>query len=134
MHRKDHGKFQEEEGLVKLRGGLYMINQICEKINARVLAGANQSHREVKGVYICDLLSWVMSHAKKDDVWITVMSHANVVAVASLLDLGCIIVPEDIQMDQDALIKAEEEGIPILSTSMNAYDIAVELNKLGLGK
>jgi predicted transcriptional regulator len=111
-----------------------MIKDVCEKINAKVLAGADRMDREVNGVYICDLLSWVMSHAKKDDAWITVMSHANVVAVASLLDLGCIIVPEDIQMDQDALKKADEEGIPILSTSMNAYDIAVELNKLGLGK
>lgn len=111
-----------------------MIKNICEKINAKVLAGNDYMDREVNGVYICDLLSWVMSHAKKGDAWITVMSHANVIAVASLLDLGCIIVPEDIQMDQDALKKADEEGIPVMSTSMNAYDIAVELSKLGLGK
>jgi predicted transcriptional regulator len=111
-----------------------MIKNICEKINARVLAGTAALEREVSGAYICDLLSWVMSHAKKGDAWITVMSHANVVAVASLLDLGCIIVPEDIEMDQDALKKADEEGIPVLSTSMNAYEIAVELNKMGLGK
>ena len=111
-----------------------MIKNICEKINARVLAGTDQMDREVNGVYICDLLSWVMSHAKKGDAWITVMSHANVIAVASLLDLGCIIVPEDIQMDEDALKKAAEENIPVLSTSMNAYDIAIELNKLGLGQ
>lgn len=111
-----------------------MIKIICEKINAKVLAGNDNLDREVNGVYICDLLSWVMSHAKKGDAWITVMSHANVIAVASLLDLGCIIVPEDIQMDQDALKKADEEGIPVMSTSMNAYDIAVELSKLGLGK
>lgn len=111
-----------------------MIKNICERINAKVLAGAEQLEREISGVYICDLLSWVMSHAKKGDAWITVMSHANVVAVASLLDLGCIIVPEDIEMDADALKKADEEGIPVLSTSLNAYDIAVELNNMGLGK
>jgi predicted transcriptional regulator len=111
-----------------------MIKNICERINAKVLAGAEQMNRAVEGVYICDLLSWVMSHAQKGDAWITVMSHANVIAVASLLDLGCIIVPEEIEMDQDALRKADEEGIPVLSTSLNAYEIAIELNKLGLGK
>lgn len=111
-----------------------MIKNICEKINAKVLAGADQLEREVSGAYICDLLSWVMSHAKKGDAWITVMSHANVVAVASLLDLGCIIVPEDIEMDADALKKADEEGIPVLGTSMNAYDIAVALHSMGIGK
>lgn len=111
-----------------------MIKNICEKLDAKVLAGLDQINREISGVYICDLLSWVMSHAQKGNAWITVMSHANVVAVASLLDLGCIIVPEDIEVDQDALKKADDEGIPVLSTSMNAYDIAVELNKMGLGK
>lgn len=111
-----------------------MIKEICHKINARVLAGADNMDREIKGVYICDLLSWVMSHANKGNAWITVMSHANVIAVASLLDLGCIIVPENIEVDADALKKAEEEGIPVLSTGMNAFEIAVELEKMGLGK
>lgn len=111
-----------------------MIKNICEKINGKVLAAAGQLDKEVSGVYICDLLSWVMSHAKKGDAWITVMSHANVIAVASLLDLGCVIVPEDIEMDQDALKKAEEEGIPVISTSMNAYEIAIALNQMGIGK
>jgi predicted transcriptional regulator len=110
-----------------------MIKNICEKINAKVIAGNDQIDREISGVYICDLLSWVMSHANKGDAWITVMSHANVVAVASLLDLGCIIVPEDIKMDEDAIKKANEEGIPLLSTSMNSYEIAVELSKMDLG-
>lgn len=110
-----------------------MIKNICEIINATVIAGKDQVDREISGVYICDLLSWVMSHAKKGDAWITVMSHSNVVAVASLLDLGCIIVPEGIKMDEDAIKKANEEEIPILSTSMNTYDIAVALSKMGLG-
>lgn len=110
-----------------------MVKTICEKINAKVLVGSDKLDREITGVYICDLLSWVMSHAKKGNAWITVMSHANVVAVASLLDLGCIIVPEKIEVDEDALKKAEEEGIPVLSTSLNAYQIAVELEKMGLG-
>lgn len=110
-----------------------MIKNICEKINAKVLAGSGQLDKEITGVYICDLLSWVMSHANKGNAWITVMSHANVVAVASLLDLGCIIVPENIEVDPDALKKAEEEGIPVLSTALNSYQIAVELEKMGLG-
>ncbi len=75
-----------------------------------------------------------MSHAQKGNAWVTVMTHANVIAVASLLDLACIIVPEEIEMDKDALKKADEEGIPVLSTTLNAYEIAVELSKMDLGK
>lgn len=111
-----------------------MIQKICEKINASVLAGGNNLDREIKGVYICDLLSWVMSHANKGNAWITVMSHANVIAVASLLDIGCIIIPENIEVDNDALKKAEEEGIPVLSSPLNSFQIAVELEQMGIGK
>ena len=111
-----------------------MINNICERISAKVLSGAAQMDREINGVYICDLLSFVMSHAQKGNAWVTVMTHANVIAVASLLDLACIIVPEEIEMDKDALKKADEEGIPVLSTTLNAYEIAVELSKMDLGK
>ena len=111
-----------------------MIKEICERINGKLLAGAEQVNKEISGVYICDLLSWVMSHAQKNNAWITVMSHANVIAVAALLDLGCIIVPEEIQMDEDALKKADEEGIPVISTSLNAFEIAIALYKMGLGR
>ena len=40
--------------------------------------------REISGVYIGDLLSWVMGRAKADDAWITIMSNINIVAVDSL--------------------------------------------------
>lgn len=110
-----------------------MIKNICDKLNAKVLAGSSHLDKEVKGVYICDLLSWVMAHANKGSAWITVMSHANIIAVASLLDLGCIIIPENIEVDPDALKRADEEGIPIISTALNAFEIAVALEKMGLG-
>ena len=38
--------------------------------------------REVSGVYIGDLLSWVMGRAGADEAWITIMSNRNIVAVA----------------------------------------------------
>ena len=46
---------------------------------------------EIEGVYIGDLLSIVMSKAKKNYAWITIQTHINIVAVAELLELACII-------------------------------------------
>ena len=40
--------------------------------------------REIDGVYIGDLLSWVMGRASQDNAWITIMSNINVIAVATL--------------------------------------------------
>ena len=53
--------------------------------------------RTVSGVYIGDLLSWVMGRAKADDAWITIRSNVNVLAVASLSDVACVILAEGTQ-------------------------------------
>ena len=44
--------------------------------------------RTVKTGYAGDLLSWVMGRAEPDCVWLTIMSNANVCAVAVLADVG----------------------------------------------
>ncbi|WP_026485858.1 DRTGG domain-containing protein [Caldanaerobius polysaccharolyticus] len=83
--------------------------------------------KEINGVYICDLLSWVMSHAQKNDAWVTIQVHLNVVAVALLTEVSCIIIPEGIEVSQDTVKKADEEGIPILSTGKSAYQVAIDI-------
>lgn len=102
------------------------ISEFVDLLQLKVLTDGNGLDREISGVYICDLLSWVMSHADKGDVWITVHTHLNIVAVALLVELACIVVPEDIQVEEATIKKANEEGIVILSSGKTAYQIAVE--------
>lgn len=80
--------------------------------------------REISGVYIGDLLSWVMGRAKVDDAWITIMSNINIVAVASLADVACIILAEGVQLDRAVTETANAKGVNILSCSMPAYEAA----------
>jgi len=84
--------------------------------------------REINGVYIGDLLSWVMGKAQYDNVWITIMSNINVIAVASLSDVSCVLLAEDVTLDNEVLSTAKQKGINILSTPMSAYDAAIELS------
>ena len=84
--------------------------------------------REIKGAYIGDLLSWVMGKAEFDNNWITIMSNVNVVAVASLSDVSCVLLAEDVTLDNEVLSTAKQKGINILSTPMSAYDAAIELS------
>ncbi len=79
--------------------------------------------REITDIYVCDLLSWVMSHANKGDAWITVQTHLNTIAVAVLLEIPCIIVPEGIKVEEATIKKAIEEDITILGSKMSAYEI-----------
>ncbi|MGE5633106.1 MAG: DRTGG domain-containing protein [Caulobacteraceae bacterium] len=109
-----------------------IVKKACEKIGLKVLAGKNCLGKELTGVYICDLLSWVMAHGKKGDAWITVQTHSNIIAVAALLELACIIIPEEIEVEEETLKKAEEENIPVLQAPVHAYEIAKSLYKLGI--
>ena len=80
--------------------------------------------REISGVYIGDLLSWVMGRAKADDAWITIMSNINIVAVASLADVACIILAESVKLDAAVTETANAKGVNILSCALPAYEAA----------
>ena len=83
--------------------------------------------REVSGVYIGDLLSWVMGRATSGDAWITIMSNRNIVAVATLADTACILLAEGVQPDEGVAALAEEKGINLLLSETSAYDTALRL-------
>lgn len=88
--------------------------------------------RAVEGVYIGDLLSWVMGRAQADNAWLTIMSNLNIVAVATLADVSCIILCEGVTPDEAVTSTAQSKGVNILSTDKTAFDTAKGLAELGL--
>ena len=85
--------------------------------------------READGVYIGDLLSWVMGRASCDNAWITIMSNVNVIAVASLSDVSCVILAEGVTPDDEILHLAEEKGINILCSGLPTFETAVKISE-----
>lgn len=83
--------------------------------------------REVTGVYMGDLLSWVMGRADAGDAWLTIMSNQNIVAVATLADTACIILTEGVQPDPGVAALAEKKGINILLSPLSSYETALKL-------
>ena len=88
--------------------------------------------REVEGVYVGDLLSWVMGRAQADNVWLTIMSNLNIVAVATLADVSCIILCEGVTLEESVRSTAKAKGVNILTTEAPAYETAKLLSELGL--
>jgi len=105
------------------------VNEFAQKTGMKVLTGGNNVEKEISGVYVCDLLSWVISHAGKGNAWITVHTNLNIVAVALLAEVSCIIIPEGIAVEEATLKRAELEGVAILSTDMSAYEVCVKASK-----
>ena len=88
--------------------------------------------REVDGAYVGDLLSWVMGRAREGDAWITIISNSNIVAVATLADVACIILAEGVRADDGVAQTAKAKGVNILSSDKSAYEIAKVLSELGV--
>jgi len=104
---------------------------IIEKLlqsNQFTIAASGDSAREVKSVYCCDLLSIVMGKAKADCAWVTVMGSVNSIAVAVLADVSCIILAENVPLDESAKARAEQQGITVLRTALPVFEAAVMIN------
>ena len=86
--------------------------------------------RILSGIYACDLLSRAMVKAKKDDAWLTIMSNVNVIAVATLSDVSCIILTEDVTLDDHVLLLATERNVNVVSTALTTAEAAARINKL----
>ncbi|MDF2523803.1 MAG: hypothetical protein K0R31_1444 [Clostridiales bacterium] len=106
------------------------VKEFAEKMNMRVLTGDAGLNRDIYKLYSCDLLSWVMAHAQKGNGWITVHTHVNVVAVALLVEIPCIIIPEGSEVEEVTINKAMDEGIAILSADINSYEICCRAHQL----
>ena len=105
------------------------VNELAQKLSLSTLA-CPDGERTVSGAYIGDLLSWVMGRAQCDNVWITIMSNLNIIAVASLADVSCIILAEGVALDETVVNTASQKGVNVFSSEKNAYELATALAQL----
>lgn len=81
----------------------------------------------VKGVYCGDLLSDVLASAQPDSVWFTVQAHTNIIAVAALRDLACVVVVNGIAPDPQTVAKARSQGVTLCGSQASAADLCLQL-------
>lgn len=79
--------------------------------------------RTVEGGYSGDVLSHVMASAKPGYVWLTVQTHENIVAVASLLDVACILVCQR-ELPEETCERARREGVAVLWTERGDFEMS----------
>lgn len=117
-------------GITEVKANKMTTDQLIKELELIDYTGSGETRRKVTGGYVSDLLSDVMGHAKEGEVWITLQSHVNVVAIASLKELSAILLVTGIAPDRAVLEKAKEEGIVILGTRDDTFTITGKLYKL----
>jgi hypothetical protein len=109
------------------------LQEIIQKFELAVLTTPKDFAKiNPSGGYASDLLSCVMAGAKPDNLWITLQAHINIVAVAALTDTAAIIITEGAMPEPDVIDKANAQGVTLLSTTRDSYQMAGQLYELGL--
>jgi predicted transcriptional regulator len=103
------------------------IADIITGLNLKVISGQNGLTNEITGGYVSDLLSDVMGNAKEGQVWITLQTHQNIIAVGSLKDLSAIIIVKGLVPEADTIERSNFENIPVLSTELDTFNFTGRL-------
>jgi predicted transcriptional regulator len=103
------------------------ISDITTTLNLKVISGKDGLTNEITSGYVSDLLSDVMGNAKEGNIWITLQTHQNVIAVAALKDLAAVIMVKGAVPDSETIFRSNSENIPVLSTELDTYNITGRL-------
>lgn len=106
------------------------LSEVIEKLSLDVKTVNVGLEQDVTGVYVSDLLSDVMANSKEGNIWITLQTHLNIVAVAGLKTMAGIIIVNNRQPEKEIIEKAESEKIAIMTTSLPAFEVAGKLYQM----
>jgi len=99
------------------------VKELVDQLKLTVAGGESGLDNDITGGYASDLLSDVIGNAEQGNIWITMQTHKNVMAVASLKDLAAVLVVNNHQPEADMLQQCNEEQIPVLVTGEPAFTI-----------
>jgi len=104
------------------------IKELPGIVEAEIVQGVYEDG-EIGGGYTSDLLSDVMAHAKAKDVLITIQANRNSIAVAGLVGASAIVICNGRSVPEDMIEAARDEGIALMRTDLNQYEVSGRLWK-----
>ncbi len=106
------------------------IQELADRLELKVVNKVFD--RDVKGVYISDMVSDVIANARAGDLLVTAQAHANVIAAANLVDTCAIVITQGKALADDVVRMAEKAEITIFTTALNRWQVASKLYEAGI--
>jgi hypothetical protein len=108
------------------------LAEVVEKLGLSVRTATGQLDTDVTGGYASDLMSDVIANGRKGDVWVTLQVHHNIAAVASMNDLAGVILVNGREPEEQTIVTAVAEDIPIMVSTLPAFELIGRLYNLGI--
>lgn len=108
------------------------LTELIEKLSLRVVTGEDNLDVDVTHGYCSDMLSDVIGNAAEGGLWLTIQKHQNIVAVGVMKSLAGIVLVKDREPEETTIVKAREEGLPLLVSSLGSFELAGRMYELGI--
>lgn len=106
------------------------VSDVVKELDLTVFCGSEGLDAEVAGGYTSDLLSDVMGHVEEGMLWITMQTHQNILAVATLKDVSAVLIVNGASPDEETMEKGREEAVPLLGTELTAFEVSGRIYQL----
>jgi len=106
------------------------LQDLVNKLSLNVLSHNEGVERDVSGGYVSDMLSDVLANSHEGNIWITIQTHLNMVALAKLKNLAGVIIASRKNPGEETMKKAVAEKITIMTTSVSTFETAGKLYQL----
>ena len=108
------------------------IRDIVDSSQLEILAQYDGLDKEITGGYASDLLSDVIANSKAGNLWVTLQTHRNIIAVATLKELAAVVLVNGRTPDPETLEKAREEKVILLGSRLPAFELVGRLYQMGI--
>ena len=108
------------------------VKEFAQKTGFKIWASEKALEKEISGVFVGDLLSWVIGNSEANQIWITVQSHLNSVAVSALKEISVLVIAQDAKIEQEVIDRAIEEDIGLCASRLSDYEICKKCVEIGL--
>jgi hypothetical protein len=116
-------------GVARSRRERMRISELAEKTG---LAAINDYRdREIEGVYVSDMVSDIITSAKRNSVLVTLQTHKSLVAAANLVGAAMIVVVKGRKPSDDVVELATRTGIALFVSDLDTWGFAKRLVQLG---
>lgn len=108
------------------------VKEIAQVLDAQWLCCQEEADRTIRFAFASDMMSDVLAFVQEDTLLLTGLVNSQSVRTAEMLDLPCVVFVRGKNPHQDAVERAQELGIPALSTQYTMYESCGRLYAAGL--